>query len=832
MNARGKVYPINYLIRLELDVNSEKFSGYTQISLKSEENIQSVILNCDSLNIKECLIEENGMFKNCNFDVNNEKLEMKILLSEHASDSILLKVIHEGRFHADLLGLYRSKYEFDNKVNYVIASQLEEIYARRVFPCIDHPSMKAIFNVEFIIDDDLIGISNTSIKEELKIGDGKKLIKFESTPKMSTYLLFFGVGKFEIKEKKTSNYIVRLVTTPGKTIYGNLGIDMAIKSLDYCEKFTSLKYPISKCDLIAVPDFPFGAMENYGAITFRENLLLVYPDLTSQLDKFHVGSVIAHEVSHFWFGDLVSPIDWKYIWLNESFASYFTYAIPDQYFPEWHSWDHFIVQYYTNALNRDGLINTFPVELTEEEEIFITPAKVGIVYNKGASILRMLVGYLGEQDFKKGIAHFLNIYKYDCANTEQYWNAFEDSTGKEVKNFASSWVNQPGYPIIQVSRDGDKLNIIQNRFTYLPYESELNWLIHCNIELFKKDGNSIFIEIIFDQKNYEINMPPDIATFKLNAGQKGFYRIKYEPKELKKLGELILDKTLSPVDRYGIQNDLYALVKCGEIKLDRYLEFISDYYTEEDDYLPMVDLLSNLMNSYLLAESKRELISKIGIQITEKILERIELEPQENEKIPTSILRNSLLWVGFSLGSKSIAEFGLKKFEDYFSGKKVHQDLISSILKIGANLHGGAMDLFKKKIKSGELPQIEKLYIYEAMGCIKNEQIIPDILDITLKDIPPQTWNTVFYRIGSNLKALEKIWPWFKKNISTIEKGGLFVMGRSISSLIPLGGLKYKIEVEMFLRDFGEKNEFQKDTIEMTLEQLEINFNFQSKNSI
>ena len=830
MNKNSQINPINYFIHLELDVNSENFSGFTEILLEPQEDLSSVILNYDSLEIEKCLLKSGNKYIDCNFEVNKDKLELEIKFPQTSTKAIMLKIIYSGIFHNDLLGLYRSKYEYDNKNYYLISSQLEEIYARRVFPCFDHPSKKAIFDIEFIIDENLKGISNTSIREEILLENGKKKIIFNTTPKMSTYLLYFGVGDFEIKQDESSKYLVRLLTTPSKSTYGELGIGMAIKSLEFFDDFTSIEYPLSKCDLIAIPDFPFGAMENYGAITFRENLLLLYPNLTSSIDKFHIASVVAHEVSHFWFGDLVSPLDWKYIWLNESFASYFTYFIPDKYYPEWHSWDHFILQYFSSALTRDGLINTFPVELPSDEEIFITPAKVGIVYNKGASILRMLVGYLGEKNFRKGIAHFLNLYKYGCANTKQYWNAFEESTGKKVKNFAESWVHQPGYPIIKVEREKNKLRLRQTRFTYLQNDSDIKWLISCSIIMFKIDGTHEIKKISFDQANCEISIPSNLYSFKLNYGQKGFYRVYYEPEELERIGKLIKSKKIPPVDRYGIENDLFALVKAAEIEFDRYLEFIEKYFIEENDYLPLVNIFSNLLYSHILLPSKRIKINKFGKILIEKLLEEIGLEPRKDEKIPVSILRNSILWVGFNIGLEEIIKYGSMKFEDYINGKKVNPDILSSILKIGINVHEGALDILVNKMKKGDLPQIEKLYIYEALGCIKEKDLVNKILDITLKEIPPQTWHAVFFRISSNFNALDKIWPWFKNNLSNIEKGGVFVIGRSISALIPNSGLSFKTEVNDYLINYGKTNEFQKDTIDMVLEQLEINYNFKQKN--
>ncbi len=272
------------------------------------------------------------------------------------------------------------------------------------------------------------------------------------------------------------------------------------------------------------------------------------------------------------------------------------------------------------------------------------------------------------------------------------------------------------------------------------------------------------------------------------------------------------------------------MVKAGEIEFDRYLEFIEKNFNEEDDYLPLINIFSNLMYSHLLLPLKRNQINKFGKELIEKLLNEIGLEPRKNEKIPISILRNSILWVGFNLESEKIANYGLSKFEDYITGKKINPDILSSILKIGANVHEGSLDFLVNKMKKGDVPQIEKLYIYEALGSIKEKALIKKILDITLKEIPPQTWHSIFFRINNNFNALDKIWPWFKNNISNIEKGGVFVIGRSISALVPNGGLSFKTDVEEYLINYGKTHEFQKDTIDMVLEQLEINYKFKQKN--
>ncbi len=258
----------NYKIHLEIDLDKTIFSGATEIKINTENPIETVVLNAEELEIKSCKVKMNGNSVECSFSLNSEKQELVITIPEKMKNDIIIAINYTGKYHDDLGGLYRSKYKYGGQEKFVASTQFEESYARRAFPCFDHPSMKATFDVEYVIDENLIGIGNTPILEEKKFDDNKKLIRFEQTPKMCTYLLYFGVGEFEIVEDSSEGHLVRVVTTQGKAKYGKFAIDIAQKSLSFCEEYTGLKYPISKCDLIGVPDFQFGAILNSNSELF------------------------------------------------------------------------------------------------------------------------------------------------------------------------------------------------------------------------------------------------------------------------------------------------------------------------------------------------------------------------------------------------------------------------------------------------------------------------------------------------------------------------------------------------------------------------------------
>ena len=295
-------------------------------------------------------------------------------------------------------------------------TQFEESHARMAFPCMDHPRFKATFDIEMVVDRDLTAISNGPVLE----GDAcRQRQKTGPLPKNADHVhlpSFLGSRTVRVHRGQYGKDAgPRGAALPEAKQYGAFGLDFARKSLTYCENYYNIPYPLPKMDLIAIPDFAFGAMENWGAITFRENLLLHYPGVTSKAAEVRICEVIAHEIVHQWFGNLVSPSDWKYLWLNESFATYFGFGIVDHYHPEWHTWDQFLHEQTDTALSRDAHHETVPIEIPGGEHVIINASTAPIIYNKGGSILKQIEGYIGQDGFKKGLRNYLDKFQYQCA---------------------------------------------------------------------------------------------------------------------------------------------------------------------------------------------------------------------------------------------------------------------------------------------------------------------------------------------------------------------------------------------------------------------------------
>ncbi len=825
--------PIHYNIHLEPDLLNFVFSGSTEIEIDLENPTEEIILNGKDIMIQKCEVNQENEIKECQFKFEKKKEEFTITLPEQMSGIVKLKLQFTGNLNDNLSGFYRSKYKYQGETKHLASTQFEERDARAAFPCFDHPAKKATFDIEYIIPEELMAISNTGITEEKLLGDGKKLVKFARTPKMCTYLLYFGVGPFEMIEDTSKKPIIRAITPLGKIEYAKLALEIGRKSITFGEEYTGVPYPIEKCDYIAVPDFAFGAMENYGAITFRENAMLYYPGKTSTMELIRIVSIIAHETAHMWFGDLVSPSDWKYIWLNESFATYFTYEIPDYYYPEWDIWKVFILSTVLGGMERDSLKFSVPIELKgDAEEVHIDASSAPIIYNKGAAVIKMLNGYLDDDKFKKGIKFFLDKYKFECASSDDYWDAFEEATGEPVKEFADTWIHQEGYPIIEVERKDNQLLIKQSRFTFLPNDSEYKWLIPLNIKLYLNNGETDLKKIIFKEKETIIPIPENTDAFKLNFEQSGFYRVKYEDNNLEKLGKLISEGKFSPEDIFGVINDLYAMVRRGDYTLEYYLKFLGDYFRNVDHFLPLTDIFTNLNNLHLILPGKRDEVKKIGRELAEVVLDKIELYPKEDENVQIKGLRESLLWSAFTYESEKITHYCEEKFKDLLKGEKIHSDIISSVLKVGSVLNPDADDYFKKQLKDEKVSEGEKVRILNALSCIKDKSKLEDLLEFNFKEIPKRNRVNILAGILRNPESHDWLWEWYIKNFQTIMKEfPLMHAAMTIVMIVPIVGIGHEEEAKNFFEPLMKQIPMATATIKMALEKLEIYSKFKEKNS-
>ena len=442
--------PTSYNIKLDLDIKNMTFEGHVDLNAKiTKRPSKRITLHQKNLNFSKARV---FLLKN------NQKEEIEVLrinkqakfdeVRIHFKELIypgeyLISIDYGSSITATLNGIYPSYY--NHRKDIILATQFESHFAREAFPCIDEPEAKAVFKLSLITDKFNSYISNTDIESQ-KTVKGRVHTSFLVTPKMSTYLVAFVIGNFDFSETYTRDQKrlrVYSVHSKEQTLFA---LEVAKKTLEFYEDYFAIKYPLNKCDFIAMPDFASGAMENWGCIIFREHALLIDPNQSTLFIKQYVASVIAHELTHQWFGNLVTMKWWNDLWLNESFATFMSYVAVNKLFPKWEIWKSFIIEEQFVAMNLDQLLNTHPIQVKINHPDEIKSIFDSISYEKGASVLMMLEDYLGSKTFMQGIQKYLKKYEYGNCETLDLWTALSNVSDKNVEDFMSKWISLSGFP--------------------------------------------------------------------------------------------------------------------------------------------------------------------------------------------------------------------------------------------------------------------------------------------------------------------------------------------------------------------------------------------------
>ncbi len=824
------IRPVHYHLEIVPDLQQFRFSGRVTIDFDAGADVDRVKLNLLELAVWQCRIDsnDNGWVK-CAFSLDPEEEALTVLLPEVRTGRFRLQIDYDGKINDQMAGFYRSGYEHEGQKRYIAVTQFQESSARQAFPCMDHPLCKATFDMVMTVPAELQVIANTDVLSEETLSAGVKKVAFERTPLMSTYLVFFGVGEFDFFQDEIDPR-VRVAALPGRAHTTGLGLEFGRKALQFCEDYYGIDYPLSKMDLIAVPDFAFGAMENWGAITFRENLLLYFPETTSAEGVERICEVIAHEIAHQWFGNLVTPADWKYLWLNESFATYFGYGVVAHAHPDWGTWDQFLHVQTSAAMVRDGLVATFPIEIPGGAHVVINSSTAPIIYSKGASMLRMIEGYIGKERYRKGVQTYLGRHTYACAESHHLWEAFEAASDVPITAMVQNWVGQPGYPLVTARRSGVTLSLAQSRFTYLPQAFEQTWMVPIVLTTWNASGQSDVQTVMLEAQSMTIDLPADTAVYKLNAGQTGFYRVLYDDGEnLGALGQHVRNGVLSETDRWGLQNDLYALVRAGRIDLDVYLDFL-DTYEMEAAYLPLVSIASNLQHAHgVMTGALRQRIAEIGRGLAERVLDQIGMAPEQAEPHTRAALRNQLLTQAAAWGSSRAADFAVDAFEKMMAGETVHPDIARGVMQVGALKKGAvALEWFKRRF--AESPsEHERMNILAGMVAFDRWELVEAALAFTLESVPPRNRFMPIAAAGGNIAAASHLWQWYRAHLASLEAFHPLLYERVITGIVPVGGLGNEADVRAFFDEYVKVRPQLGDAVQLAVEYLQINTNLRGR---
>ena len=828
----ASITPMEYKLTIEPDLGRFSFAGRMTLSANAVQLTDTLTLDCAELAIWRCRIQPNGSDKNlmdCPFTVDPAKSNLTIHLSEPLSGPFQLIIDYTGKINDRMAGFYRSRIKTDKTPDHIAVTQFQESDARRAFPCLDDPAQKAVFSVEMIIDSNLTAISNTDIQAIADLENGLKRVTFHPTPKMSTYLLFFGVGPFEIHEDHVDRR-VRAVCLPGMGNQTEFGREFGRKALAYGENYYDIDYPLTKMDLIAVPDFAFGAMENWGAITFRENLLLNVPGVTSREAEARICEVIAHEITHQWFGNLVTPEEWKYLWLNESFATYFGYGMVDYHYPAWEIWDQFIRNQTETALSRDALNETFAIEMPGGAPVAITTSTAPIIYSKGGSILRQLEAWIGPDPFKAGLRRYLTDFAYGNAASHHLWESLSTASGMPVAELMRNWVTQPGFPVITAERQNNTLSLRQRRFTYLPNDAAQTWLVPVTITAYSPDGTADTQTILLRKKQTDLALPVNTTAYKVNAGQTGFYHVCYNDADnLTRLGVMVAGQQLPPLDRWGLQNDLFALVKSGLVPMARFLDMAENFLGERA-YLPLSSLDSHLFEAFLLLRGEiRTRTARTAMTLMNGSLEALGHRPAPDETQTTAMLRDQLLVHGALIGNPPVLDFLTDQFNAFLGGSLIAPDIFRGVMTAGAVSGGGtALEAMIGRFEASGVEH-ERMTLAGALGSFSAWPLLEKALDYTLEKVPDRIRFMPLVAAAGNPAAVDRLWPWFVDNFPRIERMHPLLFERVVAAFVPGPGLHDPDRTRTFCNHLLRKQPRLKDVIALSLERLEINAGFRRR---
>jgi tricorn protease interacting factor F2/3 len=823
------IRPLAYHLHLEPDLDGFVFSGRVEIEMTAAMAIDTITLDCLDLAVHTCERAEGNTWRSCNFKIDPNAGELMVSLPAPQTGDFRLRIAYTGQINDLMAGFYRSKIQTADGERYIAVTQFQENDARRALPCFDHPSKKATFQVTMVTDDNLKAISNTLPESETVLDDGRRQVVFQPTPAMSTYLLFLGLGPFSWVTD-TVDKRVRGAALPGKADEILFGLTFGRKALAYGEGYFGIAYPLLKLDLIAVPDFAFGAMENWGAITFRENLLLCAPDKTPRGAKARICEVIAHEIAHQWFGNLVTPSDWKYLWLNESFATYFGFGIVDRYYANWKTWHHFIRTQTETALARDALNDTVAIEMPGGSAVAINTSTAPIIYSKGGSILRQVEAFIGPEHFQQGLRYYLEKYAYGCAASHQLWEALETVSSQPVNALMRSWVEQPGHPQVLVERNGNRLILTQNRFTYLSNDSDQQWLIPVSVHIFGADGQQKIVTTLLDGRAVSVDLPADTTAYKLNADHTGFHRTHYlDQANLMALAQMVRNRRLETIDRWGLQNDLFAMVVAGHVTLEQFLEFAA-HYQHETDFLPLSSLEANLFNAFLvLDDDHSNRCAQTATDLIENTLNTIGIEPGDDEPQPMSVLRDQLLFHGLIYGSQTVMTFLSPIFESMVNGGQSHPDLMRSVMTAGAFFGSQeTLEWFQRRLETSQ-SEHERLNILTALGQFSDWRTQARALNYTLSHVPDRNRYIPIASAAANPNAAPFIWRWFQENLQQAETMHPLLFERVVAALVPAAGLYDPEAVTDFCTRYAHSNPDLQAVIGISLERLRINQQFRGR---
>jgi len=749
--------PVNYNLSLTLQRPERLFKGVVTVTGDLQNNSEHIILHSKDLGIKSVVVDG----KEAEFAASDND-ELFISHPDLKPGRHTIVITYDAKITDAMHGMYPCYFEHEGIKKELLATQFESHHAREVFPCIDEPAAKATFDVTLTTETNITVLSNMPIK--LQREESENLVTtFETTPIMSTYLLAWVTGELHKKSGHTKRGVeVNVWSTPAQPLSSlDFSLDIAIRSIDFYETYFDTEYPLPKSDHVALPDFSSGAMENWGLITYREIALLADPATTGISSKQYIATVVAHELAHQWFGNLVTMKWWNNLWLNESFATLMEYLAVDALHPEWNMWLEFSTNESILALRRDSIdgVQAVQVDVTHPDEIS-TLFDGAIVYAKGARLLRMLQHFVGNNTFQAGLKQYFKDYAYKNTEASDLWNAVAKSSGQDIASIMNTWISQPGYPVVTVEQKNNDVTLSQKQFFVGPHEnSDKLWPIPLN-------ASDSSLPTLLEPKEVTVSYAQK-TPIRLNVDDSAHFITSYDKRNLTLLLDEVRTGKMSVIDRLQLLHEATLLARGGMMASVDLLEIVSAYRDETTE--PVWNILFIALGELRkFVEFDKDAERKLRIlsgKMAASQYNRLGWVVKDNESEDDTKLRSTIISLMLYSESQQAIDEAARIYKNTDLEEidpELRTLIISSVTRYGDGKIVDELLSIYKTSSSSELKQDISVGITSTRVKEKINELLEDIKNSDI--IRPQDAARWFVYLIRGKEGREPSWQWIRNN--------------------------------------------------------------------
>ncbi|KAL6709626.1 Aminopeptidase 2 mitochondrial [Coniothyrium glycines] len=821
----ANVRPLHYDLTLEPDFDEFTYDGAVTIDLDVVDDTTSISLNTNELKIHSTKVTAADKTISESPKVTSDQDAQTTTVSFDqtipSGSKAQLTLTFTGTLNDNMAGFYRSSFKAeDGSTTYMATTQMEPTDARRAFPCFDEPALKATFTVTLVADDKMTCLSNMDVASEKTIdskitGGKRKAVTFNPSPPMSTYLLAFIVGELNYIETNEFRLPVRVYAPKDKNIeQGRFSLELAAKTLEFYEKTFNSPFPLPKMDMVAIPDFSAGAMENWGLITYRVVDVLIDEKTSSAAVKQRVAETVQHELAHQWFGNLVTMDFWDGLWLNEGFATWMSWYSCNVFYPDWKVWEGYVTDNLAGALSLDSLRSSHPIEVPVKRADEINQIFDAISYSKGSSVIRMISKYIGEDTFMEGIRQYLKKHAYGNTETGDLWAALSEASGKDVSKVMDIWTKKVGFPVVTVTEKSDSIHLKQNRFLRTgdvkPEEDQTLYPIFLGLRT--KEGVNEDLTLFEREGDFKLK---DLDFFKLNADHSGIYRTSYTPERLRKLGVAATQGLLTVEDRAGMISDAGSLAASGYQKTSGILSLL-DSFKSEPEFVVWQEItgrIGSLRGAWMFEDQKvKDALKAFQLKLSAEKAHQLGWNFSDKDGHLEQQFKGLMFGAAGIAGDEQIVKASFDMFNKFKAGDKtaIHPNIRGSVYAI-VLAEGGKeeYDVILNEYLTAKTSD-ERNSALRSLGRAKSPELIQRSLDLAISpDVKGQDIYLPISALRSHPEGCFALWNWVKDNWEELQRRlppALSMLGSVVSiATSSFSHPEHIADVEAFFKDKSTK---------------------------